>query len=113
MIDPFLLLLASEDLPKPELEYRFALGRKYRADYCWPRDELILQNGEWSRPRWGVIVEKQGGVWQKGGHSSPLGIQRDWAKSNLAQLLGYTYLQYSPKQLLEASTIRVLKELLR
>ena len=101
--DPFLLLLAAEGLPEPWREYVFAPERRFRADYCW-----LSHRTKW----FGVIVEKNGGVWHKGGHSSPKGILRDWEKSNLAQTLGYIYLQYSPQQLLLPATIQTLKELL-
>ena len=97
------MLLRAEGLPTPILEYAFAPRRKYRADYCW-KEEV--------GGRGGVIVEKNGGVWHKGGHSSPKGILRDWEKSNTAQALGFVYLQFSPQQLLLKSTIVMLREFL-
>lgn len=46
-----------------------------RADFAWPAAK--------------VAVEVQGGIWIKGGHSSGSGIDRDAAKSFLAQADGW------------------------
>lgn len=46
-----------------------------RADFAWPEAQ--------------VAVEVQGGIWVKGGHSSGSGIDRDAAKSFLAQADGW------------------------
>lgn len=83
--DPFLLLLKSHGLPLPQTEFVFAPPRKFAADYAWPEAMLI--------------VERNGQIWRKGGHSSGSGILRDYEKSNLAQLAGWVYLQFTPQQL--------------
>ncbi len=98
MTDTFLLLLRAHHVPAPQTEFMFAPPRKFRADYCWP--EAM------------VIVEQNGGVWRKGGHSSGLGILRDYEKSNLAQLAGYLFLVFTPQQLALDSTIQTLKVVL-
>lgn len=104
--DPFLALLEAEGLPAPETEAEFIEGRKFRADYLW------------RRPR-KVVLERQGGIYRKGGgtatmgHSSVTGLLRDWEKSNLAQLAGYVYLQFTPQQLAAGECIPLLRILLR
>jgi len=56
-------------------EYRFDPSRKFRSDYFHPSSR--------------TLIELEGGLWQKGGHSTGRGIQRDIEKYNLATLLGY------------------------
>jgi len=47
-----------------------------------------------------LIVEINGGTWmKKSGHNTAQGIQRDYEKSNAAQLHGFTYLQYTKREL--------------
>lgn len=102
--DAFMLLLAAHGLPAPQTEYHFAPPRKFAADYCWPDEK--------------VIVERQGGVFMKtaksgrGAHSLPTNILRDYEKSNLAQLMGFKYLQFTPRELESGSALPVLKILL-
>lgn len=62
-------------LPEPEPEFQAIPGRRYRWDYAWPDKK--------------VLVEVQGGIWVKGGHSTGTGISRDAEKNNLAVLAGY------------------------
>lgn len=94
-LDRFLLLLADEGLPTPQTEYVFLPDRKFRADYAWPEAMLL--------------VEKNGGIWRKGGHSSGVGILRDYEKANLAQLAGYVFLTFTPQQLESGAALPVLK----
>jgi len=41
-----------------------------------------------------VLIEIQGGIWTKGGHSTGRGILRDMEKINLATTHGYRILLY-------------------
>ena len=97
-IDPFILLCRAHGLPEPETEVVFAPPRKFRADYLFRAAR--------------VIVERNGGIWRKGGHSSGVGLLRDYAKLNLAQVEGWRYLIYTPKQLTSGQAIEDLKALL-
>ena len=94
--DPFLLLCAAHGLPVPETEVVFAPPRKFRADYLFRSAK--------------VIVEKNGAVWMKGGHSSGKGIMRDYEKSNLAQLLGWRLFSFTPQQLNSGEAVEFLKQ---
>ena len=94
--DPFVLLCVSHGLPAPETEVVFAPPRKFRADYCWPTAK--------------VIVEKNGGIWEKSGHSSGRGLLRDYEKSNLAQLLGWRLFSFTPAQLNSGEAVEFLKQ---
>ena len=81
------------------MEVVFAPPRKFRADYCWPAEK--------------VIVEQNGGIWRKGGHSSGRGLLRDYAKSNLAQIEGWLYLTYTPQQLVDGTALADLAVVFR
>lgn len=101
--DAFLALLSAHGLPQPVVEYRFHDVRQFKADYAWPAQKLI--------------IERQGGIWArkdssdraKRAHTMPLAILRDYEKSNLAQLAGWTYLQFTPEQLDRGDVIETLK----
>ena len=58
-----------------ETEYQAIPGRKFRFDFAWPSKR--------------VLVEVQGAVFVRGGHSTGVGITRDALKSNLAVLAGW------------------------
>jgi hypothetical protein len=103
-LDPFLLLLRAHGLPLPETEVVFAPPRRWQADYCW-RDRHL-------------IVEREGGLFSpdanaRKAHAAPVHILRDMEKSNAAQLLGFTYLRYTPQQLDSGSVLDELKLLLK
>lgn len=102
-LDAFLAQLKSHGIPAPETEVVFIPPRKFRADYIWRKDWPGV-------PR--LIVEKNGGIWKKGGHSSGTGLLRDYEKSNAAQLAGYIYLTFTPKQLNSGAAIPAIKEAL-
>lgn len=89
----------ADGLPLPQREYQFAPNRRYRADWCWPESMVIL--------------EQNGGIWTKGGHNTGRGLLRDYEKANLAQLLGYVYLQVTPDQIRSGAVLALLKEALR
>ena len=89
-------------LPKPEREYVFLPGRRYRADFAWPAPKVRL------------IVECQGGLWlRKGAHSSGTGIRRDYEKSNCAQLDGWVYLQFTADQIKSGLAVQVIESFIR
>lgn len=96
--DPFVALCVAHGLPEPQTEVVFAPGRKFRADYLFPQQK--------------VIVEQNGGIWTKGGHSSGRGLLRDYEKLNLAQMLGFRYFVFTPQQLESGEAIEQLKAVL-
>jgi len=106
--DRFLALIQAHGLPLPQTEFKFAeaIGRKFRADYCWPAAMVIVErNG-------GIFRGGKGGGSAVGGHSAGVGILRDMEKSNLAQLLGYVYLQFTPQQLDSGAALEQIRKAL-
>ena len=63
--------------------------RRFRADYL-----LTLNDMQ-------IIVEINGGHWISGRHNRGKGYENDLVKSNLAQVNGYYFLQYTYGQLKE------------
>lgn len=94
----FIALLVENGLPSPETEYRFAPPRKFRADYAWPEQRVLL--------------EQEGGVYTGQAHGSVTGILRDIEKYNLAAQHGWRVLRVLPKQMLSQETIDLLTSVL-
>ena len=73
--DLFLDFVASESLPLPEREYRFAPPRRWRFDFAWPTNL--------------VAVEIEGATWTKGRHTRGAGFLQDAEKHERALQLGW------------------------
>ena len=82
-------------LPEPEREYQFYPDRKFRADFAWIKQKLL--------------VEVEGGIWAKGAHARPRGILRDMEKGNLAALGGWMYLRVSGADIKEGRAIDLIE----
>lgn len=64
-----------------EKEFKFAKGRKYRADFALP-DQMI-------------IVEYEGIFSEQSRHTNKIGYSKDTDKYRLAAMEGYTVLRYT------------------
>jgi len=73
------------DLLRPEEEYLFCEGRRWRFDFAWTYKK--------------VAVEIEGGVWIQGRHNRGKGFINDCEKYNTATLLGWRVLRYTPQML--------------
>lgn len=93
----FYALLKTSGLPRPHAEYRFEPSRKWRADYCWPEQ--------------GVILEVEGGLFLRGGgrHNRGASMVKDLEKYNHAATLGYRVVRVTPQQLCTEETVMVLR----
>ena len=65
-------------------EYRFHHKRRWKFDYAVP--DLM------------IAIEIEGGTWIKGRHNRAEGYQKDMEKYNMAQLMGWKVLRYTPEQ---------------
>jgi len=88
-------------LPEPEREFRFDPIRRWRADFCWP-DQAI-------------IVEVMGGTWGgRGRHVRGKGYDADCEKQNAAVLAGWLYLRVTSMMIEDGRALayveRALKE---
>ena len=84
--------IALVGLPKPELEYLFAreVGRKFRADLCWPDRRLIL--------------EIDGGA-----HCVRIRQKQTILRAQIAQELGYKVITVLPSQVRNGEALRLLE----
>ena len=80
-------------LPQPQLEYKFAPGRKFRADICYPERKLI--------------VEVKGAVHRIKGR-----YQRDIEREQIIFQLGFRLLQVTPIQVRNGRAAELVKEAL-
>ena len=98
----FAAIVKRYDLPPPVREFAYALPRRFRADFAWPKVQLL--------------VELEGGVWgRKSGHNSGTGIETDCKRSRLASLHGYRVFRITRKALdeNEAEIMAQLTEILK
>jgi len=78
-------LLAPPTAPRPEPEYPFSMviGRKHKADFCFPAHH--------------ILIEVDGGQWKNGGGRHAKDSDRE--KGNLAASLHYLVFHFSPEML--------------
>ena len=119
MSQPELQLLAQilgAGLPVPRYgskQWRFHPRRRWRADFAWPRHGLN-----------GVIVEVEGGYWQKArtrdgqetghsaGHAHPARFESDIEKYNEATLAGITVVRVTPAMIRDGRALEYVKRAL-
>jgi len=85
-------------LPEPVREYRAIPGRKFRYDFCWEKERLL--------------VEVNGGTYTKGAHSTGQGIARDYEKANLATLDGWRVLMFDGKAVKSGEAVETIRKAL-
>ena len=95
------------DLPVPETQFTevqpWLDHWRYRQETESPRCRKWIADFAWPDER--VIVEVQGGVWHKSGHSSPKGLMRDYAKAITAASGGWVFIPIGGDQLTKTSGI--------
>lgn len=84
---------------KYQREYKAIEGRRFRWDFAIEHLKILL--------------EVQGGIWVKGGHSSGSGIERDTEKLNLATVRGWSVLQVVRKQIEDGRALGWVQELIK
>ena len=86
-------------LEEPEREYRFAPGRRFRFDFCWPERFLAC--------------EVEGGTWVHGRHTTGAGFEKDAEKYNLATILGWRVLRVTGNMVRDGRAVALVEEALR
>jgi hypothetical protein len=81
-----------------QVEFLAIPGRKLRWDIAWPERRLL--------------VEIQGGIWRKGGHSTGTGITRDCEKANLATLAGWRILSVTSAHISSGQALQWIQQAL-
>ena len=95
------------DLAKIEYQREFQAieGRRFRWDFLFPVDSWMV--GLPSSP---VLLEVQGAIFVKGGHSTGTGIMRDHEKNNLAVVNGYRVLYANSPTIKSGEALRWVQE---
>ena len=79
-------------------EYHAIEGRRFLWDFCFEAERLL--------------VEINGGTFTKGGHSTGLGIRRDYEKNNLAQLAGWRCLMFDGEAVRSGEAVEIVRKAL-
>lgn len=82
----------------PEREFRFIEGRKFRADFAFVKEK--------------ILVEIEGGVFTGGRHGTGTGFTKDCEKHNLAALAGYRVLRFTTGMVKSGDAIDTVREIL-
>jgi very-short-patch-repair endonuclease len=75
----------------PEREYPFCPGRKWRADFAFISER--------------VLVEIEGGTWSLGRHTRGSGFEADLEKYNTAAILGWRVLRFTTNMVMAGEAI--------
>ena len=86
-------------LPEPVREYKAIPERRFRFDFAWVEQKLL--------------VEVQGQIWKKGGHSSGVGIMRDHEKNNLAVINGWRVMYCNSNTITSGEAINQIEKAIR
>ena len=97
--ETLLLHIKAAKLPLPEREYRFSKKRRFRSDFAWPAQKLL--------------VECEGGIYTKGRHVRPQGYEKDCIKYNLAMLEGWNVARFSSGMIKSGEAIKTIELFLR
>ena len=82
-------------------EYCAIPGRKFRWDFYFPVDCWMV-----GLPSTPILLEVQGGLWVKSGHTTGAGIERDMEKLNEATIRGFRTLQVGKKHIKNGEALR-------
>ena len=97
--DIFAFQLDSAGLTGYIREYQAIPGRKFRFDFAFIRENLL--------------IELNGGTFTRGGHSTGTGIHRDYEKSNLAVKYGYKLLTFDADMVKSGQALEFTEKMLR
>lgn len=92
--EALLLQIKVAQLPKPVREFRFCEARRWRADFAWPEQK--------------VLVEVEGGIYSQGRHTRAAGYTADAEKYNEAQLLGFVVLRFTSPMVVSGLALATL-----
>ena len=87
--------IKASDLPEPTREYRFHPTRRWRFDFFWPEFQLAL--------------EVDGGVYNRGRHTTGKGYTGDCEKMNEATCMGIAILRITSKHIGDGSALKWLE----
>jgi len=77
----------------------FLEGRRYRGDAVNTKRKIVIEINGGTHPFYITLKNGKKVLAEKGGHSSPEGIERDYEKNNALVVGGWKLLIYTPNQL--------------
>lgn len=92
----FLYLLRVSGLPQPIEQFRFHPVRKWRADFAYPDNK--------------ILIEVDGGTWSNGRHTRGDGYAKDAEKYNTATLLGWKVYRFTGGMIEDGTAIQTIKK---
>ena len=83
--EKFWAQIVEAGIPRPIRQFEFAkcIGRKYRSDYGWVDEKLL--------------VELDGGLYIGGRHSTGIGRENDMERDAISCALGWKLMRFSPR----------------
>lgn len=97
--DLLLSQIRGSGLPEPILEYRFARPRRWRADFAFIQQMLL--------------VEVEGGTFIRGRHTRGRGFEQDCEKYNAATLMGYRVFRFTTGMVERGEALLLLEQVLK
>jgi len=91
-------MIALSGLPAPEQEVCLIPGRRFRVDFLWREQKLV--------------VEAEGAVWTQGRHTRGGGYSADCEKYNLLTLAGYRVLRFTTATVLDGTAVTMIRQAL-
>lgn len=85
-------------LPEPVKQYQFCPTRKWRADFAYPDQR--------------VLIEVEGGIWTQGRHVRGQGYINDIEKYTTAALMGFTVVRLAPEHIENGIAIAWIRQAL-
>lgn len=97
--DQMAIQIKQVGLPIPERQYKWHPDRKFSADFAYPAIKLL--------------IEIDGAIWVKGGHSSGTGITRDRIKDAEALIQGWKVLRVTSDMVKDGTAIGYLEQIFK
>ncbi len=96
--DELAFALEAAGVEAPERQYAYVPDRKFSADFAWPAHRLL--------------VEVQGGVYNRKAHGSVSGILRDIERGNEAALAGWRLLRVTSRMISDGDALELIERAL-
>lgn len=94
--DALAFQIKAAKLPNPETQYKFHSKRRWKSDFVWINEKLI--------------VEVEGGVFSGGRHTRGVGFTNDCEKYNTATLMGYRVLRVTSDHIRRGEALKWIEE---
>jgi very-short-patch-repair endonuclease len=105
----FALRVAGIPLEQEQFYFARALKRQYRADFAWPEAQLLVECEGGVTP---YRDPHTGQLRERGRHLTISGFTADCVKYNLAALLGWRLLRFTPAMVEDGTAVTMIRQAL-